>query len=61
MAVNVEPETSRTCPDGGTCHHSCGLAEACFRVKACGPLSNVFPNDTWPAAIIEEENKREVL
>lgn len=37
------------CPDDGYCHHaeSCS-PRRCWRVEACGPLSNVFPNDDWP-------------
>lgn len=43
-----------TCPDHGTCHHHCAdrtdinNPAQCWRVDTCGPLSNVFPNDTWP-------------
>lgn len=44
-----------TCPDRGTCHHQCPPS-ACFRVRTCGPLSNVFPGDAWP-----EEVRREHL
>lgn len=39
------------CPDGGTCHHHCGIPAfhgRCFRVESCGPLSGVYPNDDWP-------------
>jgi hypothetical protein len=39
------------CPDGGTCHHECNLS--CWRVATCGPLSNVYPGDKWPAEVIE--------
>ena len=35
-----------TCPDGGTCHHDC--VASCFRVRNCGPLSNIFIGDDWP-------------
>jgi hypothetical protein len=38
------------CPDGGSCHHTCQTAAACFRVQAAGPLSGVFPDDRWPLA-----------
>lgn len=40
-----------TCPDDGTCHHSCPSAAACFRVACCGPLSGVFPGNRWPEAM----------
>lgn len=38
---------SLVCPDGGKCHHACEV-NSCFRVQFAGPLSGVFPNDTWP-------------
>lgn len=38
-----------TCPDGGTCHHSC--VSACFRVSACGPLTGAYDRDEWPAHV----------
>lgn len=40
----------RLCPDAGTCHHRCE-PDQCFRVHTCGPLSGVFPDDVWPAAL----------
>jgi hypothetical protein len=40
---------SGTCPDGGTCHHACRTG--CHRVTWSGPLSGVFPDDTWPEGI----------
>lgn len=42
------------CPDGGTCHHLCATAAACFRVDCCGPLSGVYPGDRWPAEVLAE-------
>ncbi|EMY33571.1 hypothetical protein D477_014256 [Arthrobacter crystallopoietes BAB-32] len=41
------------CPDDGACHHNC--VGGCFRVRACGPLSGVYPGDRWPAAVVETE------
>lgn len=41
---------SKRCPDGGMCHHYCVQLD-CFRVSCCGPLSGVFPNDTWPTIL----------
>lgn len=38
------------CPDGGYCHHDC--ERACFRVLHCGPLSDVFRDDEWPARLL---------
>jgi hypothetical protein len=43
----------RRCPDGGVCHHDCGPDE-CFRVKACEPLSGVYPDDEWPETVRRE-------
>ena len=40
-------EITRDCPDGGTCHHECGLAR-CWRVDTCEPLSGVYPGNQWP-------------
>ena len=40
------------CPDGGTCGHWCGPG-SCFRVTCCGPLSGVYPGDTWPTEVRE--------
>jgi hypothetical protein len=42
--------TTRSCPDGGACHHDCG-STSCWRVTTCEPLSGVFPGDTWPKAV----------
>jgi hypothetical protein len=42
--------SDRECPDGGACHHDC--TRGCFRVAWAGPLSGVFPGDTWPAEIV---------
>lgn len=39
------------CPDGGTCHHQCQAA--CFRVQCCGPLSGVYPRNTWPPEVVQ--------
>jgi hypothetical protein len=49
--VETQPDEGAVgrCPDGGTCHHECG--ESCFRVQSCGPLSGVYPGDTWPVDI----------
>ncbi len=38
------------CPDGGTCHHDCGPG-TCFRVHFAGPLSGIYPADTWPDSV----------
>lgn len=43
----IDPAPRPACPDGGACHHSCG--HECFRVWCCEPLSNVYPDDRWPA------------
>ncbi|MBO9428125.1 hypothetical protein [Sulfitobacter sp. R18_1] len=43
------------CPDGGTCHHGCAEGN-CFRVGFCGPLSNVFPNNTWPSEMTFDQD-----
>lgn len=49
---NYAPQAlRRACPDDGVCHHACAAAE-CFRVRACGPLSNVFPGDRWPDHVL---------
>lgn len=50
-------QVSRTCPDGGTCHHQCS-AGPCFRVITCGPLSGTYPGDQWPAEIRIREDLR---
>jgi hypothetical protein len=39
-----------TCPDGGRCHHDC--TTGCFRVNSAGPLSDIYPNDQWPAEVV---------
>lgn len=45
-------DVRRQCPDGGTCHHDCKRDNhGCFRVKHCGPLSGVYPNDRWPEEV----------
>jgi NTP pyrophosphatase (non-canonical NTP hydrolase) len=44
----VRTDRFRSCPDGGTCHHLCRQDGPCFRVRYCGPLSGVFPGDSWP-------------
>lgn len=46
-----EEQEAKGCPDGGACHHQC--PETCFRVKYCGPLSGVYPDDNWPPEIAE--------
>lgn len=50
----VQYQVRRDCPDGGICHHTCTISEACFRVGSCGPLSGVFPNNQWPTEIVEQ-------
>lgn len=47
------------CPDGGACHHEC--VDTCFRVRCCAPLSNVFPNDEWPADVKAAHGRRDYL
>lgn len=42
------------CADGGRCHHQCRPGP-CFRVMSAGPLSNVFPGDTWPEPVVQAE------
>lgn len=39
------------CPDGGICHHEC-KGRDCFRVRCCGPLSDVYKDDEWPEALL---------
>lgn len=41
-------DRQHACPDDGTCHHDCPLVGPCFRVLHAGPLSGVYPGDTWP-------------
>lgn len=43
-----------SCPDGGSCHHSC--ERGCFRVRYCEPFAGTFPGDIWPAHIVEQNN-----
>lgn len=43
-----------TCPDQGRCNHHCRATQACFRVLLAGPLSGIYPDDTWPADIRTE-------
>lgn len=45
-----KPNPMWRCPDGGYCHHEC--TSNCFRVLACGPLSDVFPGDDWPEEVV---------
>ena len=47
------------CPDGGTCHHECATRELCYRVGACGPLSGVYDDDQWPAALAAADDHLE--
>ncbi len=49
-----ESEVGRQCPDGGACHHKCTGA-SCFRVRCCGPLSDVYKGNEWPGWIIAAE------
>jgi len=52
-------EEKRACPDGGVCHHECEQrGDGCFRVAFCGPLSNVYPGDTWPDTVRDIEAAR---
>lgn len=44
------PSHHRTCPDDGTCHHTCP-PRLCYRVRTCEPLTGAMPDDTWPADI----------
>ena len=46
------------CPDGGKCHHQCGLK--CWRVQNCGALSGVYLNDEWPDSVKEKHGVRRV-
>lgn len=43
----------KECPDGGRCHHTCKEGE-CFRVRACGPLLGVYPDDRWPDEVVAD-------
>lgn len=40
----------RRCPDDGACHHSC-LADECFRVRTCEPLTVYGPE--WKPEDVE--------
>lgn len=50
-------QTTRTCPDGGACHHTC--AAACLRVLACAPLSGTYPDERWPEATVRLHQEAE--
>lgn len=41
----------RVCPDGGACHHGCDVG--CWRVNSAEPLSGVYPDDDWPASVLD--------
>lgn len=47
------------CPDGGRCHHGC-VPRECFRVRACGPLSGVYPGNRWPGEIVAENQEQHI-
>lgn len=47
--TDLPAKAAPSCPDGGTCHHACPSAAACFRVAWCGPLTGTYPGDDWPA------------
>ena len=49
------------CPDNGACYHGCRVLGPCYRVLACGPLSNVFVGDTWPANVYGESGVKYAL
>lgn len=40
----------RCCPDDGACHHNC-LADECFRVRTCEPLTDYGPE--WKLEDVE--------
>jgi hypothetical protein len=44
-----------TCPDDGTCHHSCLGAGPCFRVLACSPLTAW--GDQWPPEMVTQHRE----
>lgn len=48
--VTIYRPVAATCPDGGYCHHNC-QGRDCFRVRTCGPLSDVYVGDEWPDAL----------
>lgn len=48
------PAPQEGCPDGGTCHHDCGVLGYCWRVLNCAPLSGVYDDDKWPKALVNE-------
>lgn len=57
VMVRCDGINKKICPDGGYCHHACGLdghTKGCFRVMFAGPLSGVFPDNKWPKALREE-------
>lgn len=57
VQVRCDGVDKKSCPDGGYCHHACGLeghTEGCFRVIFAGPLSGVYPDDVWPKQVREE-------
>lgn len=43
-------DVERRCPDDGACHHNC-LADECFRVRSCLPLSDY--GEDWPAEVVK--------
>lgn len=52
--TGIEEVFKHSCPDGGACHSHPGCGDNyCFRVRACGPLSDVFPGDRWPDDIVK--------
>lgn len=58
MMTAGEPGVPWPCPDGGVCHHECAVA-ACFRVRYCGPLSGIFPENQWPEETTGQYGGRE--
>lgn len=46
------------CPDGGVCGHNCGRTGPCWRVRACGPFSGLYPHDDWPGLVRRIETRR---
>lgn len=53
MTAALESNDPPVCPDDGTCHHRCDTP-ACFRVQYCGPLSGVYFDNRWPAAVLAQ-------
>jgi len=43
----VKVKLTVKCPDDGACHHECPPLR-CWRVRGCGPLSDVYPDNRWP-------------